>query len=234
MKKPTKKQKPPKKPNSYYPPNTSNAAITRFPSPLTSKTEALTDEEKIALIEDHFRNIMEILGLDLTDNSLARTPLRVAKMYVNEVFSGLDTRNFPQISFVQDQFHHQHHAHIVFLKVSFTSFCEHHFVPMTGTAYVAYKPKEKLIGLSKIPRLVRYFSRRPQLQERLNAQIADSLAILLDSEDVAVSISAVHFCVIARGIEDQCSNTITNVLRGEFETSESLRREFFEAINRQS
>jgi GTP cyclohydrolase I len=225
------KKKP--KPAPYYLEHTQDAATTHFPSPIVKEiVEEKPDADKIALIADRFKDIMEILGLDISDPSLARTPHRVATMFVKEVFSGLDTRNFPSISFVKDQFHHKHHAHIVFLKVGFTSFCEHHFVPMTGTAYVAYKPKNKLIGLSKIPRMVRYFSRRPQLQERLTAQIADSLAILMDSSDVAVSISAVHFCVIARGVEDQCSNTITNVLRGEFDTNEGLRREFFEAINR--
>ena len=227
-----RKENPDHTPVSYYLEDTLKAAMTQFPSPIDPKESKLSDKEKMKVIEDRFRDILEVLGLDLSDSSIARTPHRIAKMFVNEVFSGLDYKNYPQISFVKEQFHHQHNAHIVFVKVGFTSFCEHHFVPMTGTAYVAYKPKNKLIGLSKIPRIVRYFSRRPQLQERLTAQIADSLAIILESEDVAVSISAIHYCVIARGIEDQCSNTITNVLRGQFETNELLRREFFEAINR--
>jgi GTP cyclohydrolase I len=206
------------------------AAVTRFPSPIAPNS--LNDDEKIEVIADHFRQIMEILGLDLTDDSLANTPYRVARMYVKEVFSGLDFNQFPQISFIKDEFHHEHKSHIVLVKVGFTSFCEHHFVPMNGTAYVAYLPNKKLIGLSKIPRIVRFFARRPQVQERLTAQIADSLSIVLNTEDVAVSITAKHFCVIARGIEDENGHTITNVLRGKFDTSEELRKEFFAGISR--
>lgn len=176
---------------------------------------------------------MEVLGLDLSDESLAKTPYRVAKMYVQEIFSGLDPHAFPEVSFFKDEFHHEHHSNMVFVKIGFTSFCEHHFVPMNGIAYVAYIPEENLIGLSKIPRIVRYFARRPQVQERLTAQIADSLAILLDTDNVAVSITAHHYCVIARGIEDETGHTITNVLRGDFDTNPNLRREFFEGINRQ-
>lgn len=207
-------------------------AITNFPSPLIKEKVERPDEEKISVIAHHFRIIMETLGLDVSDDSLARTPERVAKMYVNEVFAGLKEEIFPTISFFKETLHHEHQANIVFLKVSFTSFCEHHFVPMIGFAYIAYLPKEKLIGLSKIPRLVRYFARRPQLQERLTAQIADSLALLLESENIAVSVDAKHYCVMARGIQDEQSHTITNVLRGRFNEDDVLRREFFEAINR--
>lgn len=210
----------------------SSPAVTNFPSPITSKVSELSNEEKINIIADRFKDIMEVLGLDITDESLAQTPQRVAKMYVNEIFSGLDIQTFPTISFFKDEFHHEHRANIVLVKVSFYSFCEHHFVPMNGVAYVAYIPKGNLIGLSKIPRLVRYFSKRPQLQERLTAQIADSLALLLKDEDVAVSIRAFHHCVMARGVEDDSSYTLTNVLRGKFNTSEKLRQEFFEGINR--
>ena len=208
-------------------------AITNFPSPILKKIAELSEEEKIHMIAHHFRKIMEVLGLDLNDDSLAKTPYRVAKMYVQEVFSGLDVNNFPDISFFKDEFHHEHKARMVFVKVGFTSFCEHHFVPMTGFAYVAYLPGDKIIGISKIPRLVRFFARRPQLQERLTAQIADSLALLLQTDDVAVSINARHYCVMARGIQDENSHMITNVLRGQFNTREDLGREFFEGINRQ-
>lgn len=208
------------------------AAITNFPSPICLAKSSLNAEEKIDYIAERFRDIMEILGLDLTDDSLARTPYRVAKMYVNEIFSGLDTENFPPISFIEDQFQHNNKGSMVFVKVNFHSFCEHHFVPMNGTAYVAYIPNGKLIGLSKIPRIVRFFACRPQVQERLNAQIADSLAILLNTENVAVSLAAQHFCIMARGIEDTESHTITNVLRGDFNKDPAVRREFFEAVNR--
>jgi GTP cyclohydrolase I len=206
------------------------AAITNFPTPCTKP--CLSNEDKKEKIAGHFKAIMEILGLDLTDISLAKTPHRIAKMYVEEIFSGLDTANFPNISLIEDQYQHDEHSNIVFVKVTFNSFCEHHFVPMNGFAYIAYLPKGKLIGLSKIPRIVRYFAKRPQLQERLGAQIADCLTMLLGTEDVAVSLLAQHFCVIARGVENEESHTITNVLRGQFDTDGDLRREFFEAINR--
>lgn len=208
------------------------AAITNFPSPITKSSIQLSDEQKIDYIAERFRDIMEVLGLDLTNDSLSRTPYRVAKMYVNEIFSGLDEKNFPRISFIEDQFQYNNKSSMIFVKVNFFSFCEHHFVPMNGTAYVAYIPNGKLIGLSKIPRIVKFFACRPQVQERLNAQIADSLAILLNTQNVAVSLAAQHFCILARGIEDTESHTITNVLRGDFESDPATRREFFEAVNR--
>lgn len=188
----------------------------------------MSEEAKIVYIAERFKEIMICLGLDLEDPSLARTPYRVAKMYVNEIFSGLDITNFPEITYLEDRYA----SNMVFVKVNFHSFCEHHFVPMAGVAYVAYVPNGKLLGLSKIPRIVRYFSARPQLQERLTAQIADSLSIVLDSPDVAVSLTAQHFCVMARGIEDTESHATTNMLRGAFAENESLKREFFEALNR--
>lgn len=192
-----------------------------------------TDADKVEKIALHFKEIMLALGLDLNDPSLAKTPYRVANMYVNEVFQGLNPSHFPSMTTVPNDYTDGHPSHFVFVSVSFTSFCEHHFVPMHGYAYVAYRPKKKLLGLSKIPRLVRYCARRPQLQERLTSQVADLLAQYVESEDVAVSIAATHFCVIARGIEDQCSKTITNVMRGGFETDMALRQEFFEAVRRE-
>lgn len=207
-------------------------AITHFPSPIVQKRSELTKEEKIDYIASRFREIMEVLDLDLSDASLSKTPFRVAKMYVNEVFSGLDYHNFPLMSYIENDFRHEVKPHMVFMRVNFNSFCEHHFVPMVGTAYVAYVPNRKVIGLSKIPRIVRYFSRRPQVQERLSAQIADCLAEVLETEDVAVSLAAEHYCILARGIEDEESHAITNVLRGRFDADPALRQEFFEAINR--
>lgn len=209
------------------------AAVTNYPSPLLDHPSTMSDDDKIEYIAIRFREIMTVLGLDLSDESLARTPYRVAKMYVSEIFSGLDINNFPQISFIPDCFSHDNRANMVFLKVNFNSFCEHHFVPMNGTAYVAYIPNGKLIGLSKIPRIVRFFACRPQVQERLTAQVADSLSILLETQSIAVSLTAQHFCIVARGIEDTESRTTTNVLRGEFDHNDVTRREFFEAINRQ-
>lgn len=219
------------KKNKKNHPNPHFAAITHYPTPVKAQSE-LNKDEKIAYIAKRFEEIMNALGLDLTDDSLAGTPYRVAKMYVNEIFSGLEVENFPSISTVEDHYKHSEKPNSLFMKVNFTSFCEHHFVPMVGTAWISYLPNRKLIGLSKIPRIVRYFARRPQLQERLTAQIADSLAYLLDTEDVAVSLSAEHYCIVARGIEEEDSHVITNVLRGEFETNDQIRREFFESISR--
>lgn len=208
------------------------AIKTRFPSPIIADHHLLSKEEKIATIADKFRDIMEILGLDLTDDSLASTPYRVAKMYVEEIFSGLDPSTFPRISLFEDKYQHQSNpANMVFVKTDFYSFCEHHFVPMNGTAYVAYIPNGKLIGLSKIPRLVRFFACRPQLQERLTAQIADSLSILLNTENVAVSVQAEHHCIKARGVECENSSALTNVLKGLFVNGD-FKQQFFEAINR--
>lgn len=211
-----------------------SAKKTRFPSPIRKTQSHLSEEERIAQIADHFQSIMELLNLDLSDDSLSRTPLRVAKMYVKEIFSGLDEETFPNVSFIEDKFTCSDNKDIIFLKMSLTSFCEHHFVPMSGHAYIAYCPNKKLIGLSKIPRIVRFFAKRPQVQERLTAQIVDCLSLLLDTSDVAVSIVAQHFCVIARGIENESSLTTTNVLRGCFETETEMRQQFFEAVNRKS
>lgn len=207
------------------------ACKTHFPSPIIAKENALTNEEKIDLIAEKFRDIMDILGLDLSDDSLQKTPYRVAKMYVEEVFSGLNPETFPEVSFFEDRFQHGERSNMVFVKVNFCSFCEHHFVPMNGTACVAYLPNGKLIGLSKIPRIVRFFARRPQVQERLTAQIADALSILTGSPNVATSLYAEHQCMIARGIESDHSHAITNVLRGEFDTNFALRKEFFDSLD---
>ena len=213
---------------------TKDPAITNYPTPLKATLSKMDNEEKIDFIAKRFEEIMNALGLDLKDDSLARTPYRVAKMYVNEIFSGLDPKNFPEISFFEEKFKHSKEGNLVFMKVNFSSFCEHHFVPMVGTAWIGYIPNKKIIGLSKIPRIVRYFSKRPQVQERLTAQIADSLAKLLETENVAVSISAEHYCIVARGIEDEDSHAITNVLRGSFAEDGVHRGQFFEAINRVS
>jgi GTP cyclohydrolase IA len=208
------------------------AMKTQFPSPSSAEGPLFSKEERIDYIADKFRDIMIALGLDTEDSSLTRTPYRVAKMYVNEIFSGLSEEEFPEIRFVENQYKHSEAGNMVFVKVNITSFCEHHFVPFIGTAYVAYIPNEKVIGLSKIPRIIKFFSQRPQIQERLTAQIADSLSTLLDTDNIAVSISAQHYCMIARGIEDATSYTTTNVLKGDFENVKEMREQFFEAINR--
>ena len=183
----------------------------------------MSNEEKKKIIAKHFKAIMETLGLDLSDPSLQRTPQRVASMYVDEIFSGLDPETFPEISHTEEV----HEATgMVIVTSSFVSFCEHHFVPMAGTARIAYLPNKKLIGLSKIPRIVRHFARRPQLQERLTAQIASSLSEILGTENIAIKITATHYCVIARGIEDPHSDTTTHLFKGKFKEDPHLRQEF--------
>lgn len=181
--------------------------------------------EKIQAIEHHFAKIMEALGLDLQDPALSETPARVARMYVEELFSGLDPDNFPKIAYF-DPPSSQEKNLVMIRNIQIESMCEHHFVPISGRACVAYLPNQKLIGLSKIPRLVRYFCRRPQLQERLTTQIATALSLLLETENVAVKIKAHHYCVSMRGARDAASQTITQELRGKFQTDPILSQQF--------
>ena len=175
-------------------------------------------------IEGHFTEIMRILGLDLTDDSLIETPKRVAKMYVNEIFWGLDYDAFPKCTTVDNKMHYN--EMVVERNVSVQSNCEHHFVVIDGLATVAYVPKQKVLGLSKINRIVEYFSKRPQIQERLTEQIFHTLQFILETEDVAVMIDAQHYCVKSRGVEDTGSSTVTVRLGGGFKTDPSARAEF--------
>ncbi len=184
----------------------------------------LNSAEKIEIISSKFKDIMETLGMDLSDDSLQDTPRRVAKMYVNEVFSGLDAHHFPKITVIDNSM--KYDQMIVVQKISCLSFCEHHFLPIHGHATIAYIPNEKVIGLSKINRIVRFFSRRPQVQERLTKQIADCLQHILGTEHVAVHINAAHYCVMMRGVEDTHSLTATSDLRGHFKSRPETRTEF--------
>lgn len=191
------------------------AAITHHPHRLVPSS--LTKEQKTERIAQHFRQIMEILDLDLSDPSLQNTPERFAHMYMDELFWGLDTALFPDVSYLDNDMMQEEDNGIVLVKdIPIKSMCEHHFVPIIGTAAVAYIPADKILGLSKINRIVDYFCRRPQLQERLTSQIADALSILLDTEDVAIHIEAEHFCVTLRGVEHPTSRTHTFVSRGRF------------------
>ncbi|MFN3455416.1 MAG: GTP cyclohydrolase I FolE [Pseudobdellovibrio sp.] len=189
----------------------------------TVKSE-LSDVEKVEKIQQHFSEIMKVLGLDLTDDSLADTPKRIAKMYVKEIFGGLNQENFPKITVIENKM--QYDQMVCVQNIQVMSFCEHHFQPIDGFATVAYIPNKKVIGLSKINRVVEFFARRPQVQERLTKQIADCLEYVLDTKDVAVHINAKHYCVIARGVEDMSSSTATCDLRGEFKNSAETRSEF--------
>lgn len=182
------------------------------------------DNVKIQFIEERFKEIMEVLGLDLGDDSLKDSPLRVAKMYVNEMFSGLDYDSFPKCTTVENKMGYDEMVTVD--KISTISVCEHHFVTIDGIAKVSYIPKGKVLGLSKINRVVKFFSKRPQIQERLTEQIYFALAYILETEDVAVKIVATHFCVKSRGVEDTGSLTTTTKLGGVFKTSPATRSEF--------
>jgi GTP cyclohydrolase I len=191
---------------------------------------SLSDEQKIQQITEKFTEIMEILGLDLKDDSLKDTPKRVAKMYVKEIFSGLNPDHFPKMTVIENKM--EYDQMICVSGVSTLSVCEHHFLTIDGVATVAYIPCKKVIGLSKINRIVQFFSRRPQVQERLTKQIADCLQYVLDTEHVAVYIDAKHYCVIARGIEDTASSTVTTEVRGHFRTKVQTREEFLRQCRR--
>lgn len=192
----------------------------------TVQAPKLTEEEKIQAISSAWIQILEALELDISDPSLCRTPQRIAETYVKELFSGLDPATFPEILLLENTCLAREEGMILIDNISVKSICEHHFLPFTGKAKVAYVPKSTLLGLSKINRIVHYFCRRPQLQERLGAQIADALSDLLGTDDVAVAIEAEHFCVTMRGVRDAQSLTHTCLLRGQFQTSDSLRTQF--------
>lgn len=194
--------------------------------PTPTINNGLSREEKIEKIAEKFQDILEILGMDLRDDSLVNTPLRIAKMYVNEVFEGLDPAKFPKMTVIDNKMNYD--QMIVVQNINCLSFCEHHFLPIDGYATVAYIPNKKVIGLSKINRIVQYFSRRPQVQERLTKQIVDCLQYVLGTEHVAVHINAKHYCVMMRGIEDSHSTTSTADLRGDFKELQSTREEFLQ------
>ena len=183
-------------------------------------------KDKIAEIEKSFSHIMQVLGLDLNDDSLMETPKRVAKMYVNEIFWGLDYDAFPKCTTVNNKM--KYNEMVVERNVNVQSNCEHHFVVIDGLATVAYVPKDKVLGLSKINRIVEYFSKRPQIQERLTEQIFHTLQYILDTEDVAVLIDAQHYCVKSRGVEDTGSSTVTVRLGGGFKNHPEVRNEFYQ------
>ena len=183
-------------------------------------------KEKIDHIEAHFAHIMRIMGLDLSDDSLMDTPKRVAKMYVNEIFWGLDYEAFPKCTAVDNKM--KYNEMVCERNINVQSNCEHHFVVIDGLATVAYVPNQKVLGLSKINRIVEYFSKRPQIQERLTEQIFHALQFILETEDVAVMIDAQHYCVKSRGVEDTGSSTVTSKLGGGFKTDAAARAEFYQ------
>jgi len=185
---------------------------------------SLTRDEKYDRIKSAFTEIADTLGLDLSDDSLTETPHRIAKMYIDEIFSGLDYSNFPKISVIENKM--QVDEMVKIDDISVVSTCEHHFVTIDGKSRVAYIPGDKIIGLSKINRIVRFFSQRPQVQERLTQQVMVSLQTLLETDDVAVRIDATHYCVKARGVMDAGSRTETTALGGAFKTDSQIRSQF--------
>lgn len=192
------------------------------PTPMIANK--LSEDKKIEVITEKFREIMEVLGLDLDNDSLRNTPKRIARMYVKEIFSGLEKENFPRITVIENEMDYD--QMVVVQDIQVISVCEHHFQTIDGLATVAYIPHKKVVGLSKINRIVQFFARRPQVQERLTKQIADCLQFVLGTEHVAVHINAKHYCVIARGVEDNHSSTSTADLRGHFKTRPETRGEF--------
>ena len=184
----------------------------------------LDRKDKIALIEGYMTKIMETLGLDLSDDSLKETPVRWAKMVTNETMWGLDFEAFPKCTTVENKMHYD--EMVIERKITVQSLCEHHLLPIVGHATIAYVPKTKVLGLSKMPRIVEYFSRRPQIQERLTEQIFHALEFILETNDIAVVIEAEHLCVSSRGVEDTSASTITSKLGQAFKKDPALRSEF--------
>ena len=197
-------------------------------TPLREDAFDMTDDLKMELIEAHFREIMEVLGLDLTDDSLKGTPHRVAKMYVKEIFSGLNPANKPKIALFDNKY--QYNEMLVEKDITFYSNCEHHFVPIIGKAHIAYISNGQVIGLSKLNRVVQYFAKRPQVQERLTMQIGNELKQALGTENVAVVIEARHLCVSSRGVQDITSSTTTAFYGGKFQ-EEATKSEFLKYIS---
>lgn len=200
---------------------------TSLHTPLRSDAFELSNEDKISQIADKFKDIMVLLGLDLNDDSLSGTPLRVAKMYVNEAFSGLNPLNKPEIRLFENKYEYK--EMLIEKNIKVHSHCEHHFVPIIGKCHVAYFPGDTVVGLSKLNRIVRHYAKRPQVQERLTRQIAEALMEGLQTQHVAVYLEADHMCVKTRGVEDDQSSTVTMAFHGNF-NSDDVKRSFLESF----
>ena len=205
-----------------------NHQMTSAESPIRSDAFMKTDDEKMQNIEKYFYHIMDELGLDMTDDSLQGTPHRVAKMFVNEIFSGLDPKNKPKVSTFENGY--QYNKMLIEANITFNSTCEHHFLPIFGKAHIGYISNGRVIGLSKLNRIVDYFSRRPQVQERLIMQIFNDLKLALNTENVIVVMEAKHLCVSSRGIKHESSFTSTIQYGGIFNEKEN-RNDFFNMVN---
>ena len=205
-----------------------NHIMSNLNTPIVDNAFELSDTEKIKLIEDYFRKIMMVLGLDLEDDSLKGTPYRVAKMYVKEICAGLKIEEKPKVSLFDNKYNYS--KMLIEKNITFYSICEHHFVPIVGKAHIGYVSSGKVIGLSKMHRIINYFAKRPQVQERMTVQIFNELKFILNTEDVAVLIDADHLCVSSRGIKDVTSSTITIESGGQFQR-EKKWSEFLSLIN---
>ncbi|QCI22020.1 GTP cyclohydrolase I FolE [Buchnera aphidicola] len=194
-------------------------------NPILKEYNDINEKERELLIARHIHKIMILLQLDITNDSLKKTPDRISKMYINEIFSGLNYKNFPKITFVDNKLNSN--EMILVKNIVLISTCEHHFITINGKATVAYIPKNKIIGLSKINRIVQFYSKRPQIQERLTKQILIVLQVLLETENVAIIVEMEHFCVKARGVCDVNSNTITSSFGGLFYSNKNIRDDFF-------
>lgn len=203
-------------------------AMTNASTPLRDDAFAMDDETKMELIAKHFKDIMHVLGLDLTDDSLNGTPKRVAKMYVKELFSGLNPDNMPALTLFKNEY--KYGEMLVERNIKFYSNCEHHFVPIVGFAHIAYISSGKVIGLSKLHRIVNYYGRRPQVQERMTMQIGNALKEALETEDIAIVMDADHMCVSSRGVNDQHSSTVTSFYSGVFK-EDKKKEEFLKLIS---
>lgn len=216
------------KENKEQDPFEENHLGSSIETPIRPDAFDLSDDEKIEAIEKHVEAILHIIGMDLTDDSLKRTPHRVAKMYVKETFAGLHPENKPKVTLFENKY--QYNQMLVEKNIQVYSMCEHHLVPIIGKCHVAYISNGEVIGLSKINRIVKYFSKRPQVQERLTQQIMEELKSALKTNDVAVVIDAAHMCVATRGIEDVNSSTVTAAISGQFK-DEATRAEFLKYIS---
>ena len=205
-----------------------NHELFSLETPLRDDAFVKSNDEKIKNIEKHFTKIVDEVGLDLNDDSISGTPYRVAKMYVKEIFSGLDPENKPKISLFDNKYNYN--KMLIEKNINLNSTCEHHFLPITGKAHVSYISSGKVIGLSKLNRIVQYYSHRPQVQERLTKQIYDELKNVLDTDSVMVVIEAKHMCVSSRGIKDYTSSTVTEMYGGDFNIY-NKRDEFYKLLN---
>lgn len=197
-------------------------------TPTTDLLHQVSDKDKVTKIESHMTEIWKTMGMDLTDDSLIETPKRIAKMMVNEYYWGLHPENFPKITLIDNKMHYD--EMLIEKDITVMSNCEHHGVIIEGKAHIAYRPGSKVVGLSKLNRIVAYYSHRPQVQERLTSQIFEALKFILGTDDVAVVISAKHYCVISRGVQDESSYTTTSALGGAFRNDPVYRREFLSLV----